>query len=98
MHWTERPSQGRENRGHAHIEGERWAPKEDSNRHPLGRHSHASDPRFNGENDRKKMQSAAVEEDVMAATNRVWMMQANALLGQTHSETRCIQNVASQTP
>lgn len=100
LHWEDRPSQVQHR---AHIptspEDYRWAPKSDSNHTPLSRHSHSNDPRFNGENDRKKIQRpGAVEEDVMAATNRVWMMQARALQGQTHSETKRIQAVVSQTP
>jgi len=90
LHWLERPSQ-RINRGHIANSPDdfRFAPKESTNQHPLSKHSHSSNPRFNGQEDREKMRlKSQPPDDPMASHN----------IGRTHSETERIQKVASQTP
>ena len=99
IYWQARPSQSKEHRGHipASQNDFRFAPKEDSNHTPLSRHSHSSNPAFNGENDRKKMRRMnQPPDDPMAAHTWVWMQQAKALVGSNHSETKRVQHAVSQ--
>ena len=103
LHWSPRPSQNPpQDRGHKATSPSdyRFAPREDTNV-GLARHSHASDPRFNGEAEREKREAERrrfnrPDDDLMAAHNYVWMKQAQAIQGRTHSETQRIQRAVSQ--
>jgi len=81
----------------------RFAPKEDTNRGPLSRHSHSSNPAFNGELDRQKREKMNKHlpdssDAAVSRMNAMWLSQAQALRGNTHSETARIQAVVAQTP
>jgi len=107
LHWLDRPTQNPwHDRAHKAVSPQdyRFAPKEDSNNNSLmSRHSHSSDPRFNGENDREKMKLMNKHlpdssDAAVARMNAMWLNQARALRGNIHSETQRIQRVVEQTP
>src|SRR5262249_50404893 len=78
----------------------KFAPREDTNV-GLARHSHASDPRFNGENERKaRIANKLSEPDPMEAQNYVWRQMLDKAIaeGRTHSERNRIAEAAQQCP
>jgi len=102
VHWQQRPAQNPPStRGHQATSPEdyRWMKKSESNTPGPGLVSHSNNPKFNGQEDREKMRlRSQPTDDPMASHNWVWMQQAKALVGRTHSETQRVQKIVSQTP
>ena len=101
LHWETRNEGPKKYGKHSTDEPVHFAPKESSNRGFLQGHSHSNDPRFNGQLAREEREAAKTPwekstEDVMAATNSVWKMQAEALKGATHVETKRVQTAARE--
>jgi hypothetical protein len=104
LHWEDRrdPDKPARRGRHSTDEPVKFMPKDESNRGFLQGHSYSQDPRFNGQLEREKRDSAKTpwqraEEDPGSASNQLWKSQAQGLQGNTHSETARIQRVVNST-